>query len=292
LNEGVYLDSDYLHSEERVTNQQSLTPSVSRTDQSPYELLSECYSGYSFIRNKYSVPLKPPLTSNVSSLQTTTDEAYESETTASPRSPTMSSSTAATTTSPTTHIHPDLEHEFEYPSPPPPVPDRRLKPAHLRPPPPPTKPRYHKQQNDSAVYSKIQKQTKASPLAAIRNLIASTSDNPTFTSIRTLSSRHYCGSIPASNEPLISSSSSSETRTRTKTTESSQENSKTRSLSSHDNQQIKFRKSSSSSLTKTKSRKSSSTYFDETTNGLAIRLPASQSNEPDSTNKQNPTRFV
>ncbi len=293
MNDGVHHDSNYSSNQERVEHQHSLIPSVPKKDQSPYELLSECYSGYSFMRNKYSVPLKAPLISNVSSLQTTTDEAYESEATISPRSPTMSSSTAittTTTTTPTTHVHPDLEHEFDYPAPPPPVPDRRLKPAHLRPPPPPTKPRYHKQQNDAVVYSKIQKENKTSPLKIIRHIMASTSDNPNISATRTLSSRHYCGSLPVSNDPFTSSSS--ETRTKITTDESSQRNSKTRSSSSHDNQQVKFRKSSSSSLTKTKSKKSSSAYFDETTNGLAIRLPASQFNEQDSTNKQNLNRFV
>lgn len=109
--------------------QQSSTspPSLQKTlDTSPYQKLSECYSGYLYLKNN-----QPTVRSNVSSIQTTTDEAYESEhTTASPRSPMNSSSIIA-------HIHPDLQHEFEYPSPPPPVPDRRLKPAHLRPPLPP-----------------------------------------------------------------------------------------------------------------------------------------------------------
>jgi len=120
LTDKVRRDSAYSSNQERINIQQSI-----------YEPLSECYSGYSLIQSDF-------LTPNVSSLQSTTDEAYESEpttATTSPRSPAMSSSIATTT-----HIHPDLEHEFEYPSPPPPIPDRRLKPAHLRPPPPPPPP--------------------------------------------------------------------------------------------------------------------------------------------------------
>jgi hypothetical protein len=273
LNEEIYRNSDYLNNQERVTIPQSLKPSVSTHDQSPYELLSECFSGYSYIRNHFSIPIKTPLVSNVSSLQTTTDEAYESELTitTSPRSPTISSSTATPN-----HIHPDLEHEFEYPSPPPPVPDRRLKPAHLRPPPPPTKPRSHKQQQakDPVAYSKIQRKSKNSPLTVIQHLMASTSNDPTSSSARILSSRHYCGSLPLSSEPVTSSSSS---------------NSQTKN---RNNQQIIFKKSSSSSLNKTKSKKPSSAYFDEATNGLAIRLPASESNGQDSINKQNLNRFV
>ncbi len=108
-NEEICRDSDYSTNQEQNNTQQLLIPSVSISDQSPYELLSECYSGYSPIRNGFLKPIKSPLTSNVSSFQSTTDEAYESEpTTTSPRSPTISSSTATTS-----HIHPDLEHEFE-----------------------------------------------------------------------------------------------------------------------------------------------------------------------------------
>lgn len=228
--------------------------------------------------------------SNVSSLQTTTDEAYESEPTVSPRSPTMSSSTAGTT-----HIHPELEHEFDYPSPPPPVPDRRLKPAHLRPPPPPTKPRHHKQeqqqqqQKDSDGYSKVQKKPKTSPLSVIQHLPASTPTDSTSTSTRTLSSRHFCGSLPSSNEPSTSSSSNR------KSNEISKPNSKKYSNSSinDNNQQIIFKKSSTTPLNKTKAKRSSATYFDEATNGLAIRLPASTSSDGyDLTNKQNLNRSV
>jgi hypothetical protein len=286
--EKTYRDSGYSSYQERFNTQQSLIPSVSINNQSPYELLSECYSGYSFIQSDFLTPIEAPLTSNVSSLQSTTDEAYESELTTSPRSPTISSSTATTT-----HVHPDLEHEFEYPSPPPPVPDRRLKPAHLRPPPPPTKPRSHKQQKDSTVYSKIQK-TKISPLTVIQHLMASTSNDSTSSSTRTLSSRHYCGTLPVSND-LITSSSNSQTKI--KTDEISKRNSKTlnclnSSKNDDHNPQITFTKSSLSSLNKIKSKKPSSAYFDEATNGLAIRLPASISNGNDSINKQNFNRFV
>jgi len=177
------------------------------------------------------------------------------------------------------HIHPDLEHEFEYPSPPPPVPDRRLKPAHLRPPPPPTKPRSHKQQQkDSNVYSKIQKKPITSPLTAIQHLLVSTPNDSTLSSARIMSSRHFCGSLPVSNEPITSSLN-------IKTDEYSKQNSKKLSNSStndnNNNQQIIFKKSPSASLNKTRAKKTSSAYFDEATNGLAIRLPASVSNGHD-----------
>jgi hypothetical protein len=282
VNEKVFYGSDYSNNQERIITQQSLIPSVPINDQSPYELLSECYSGYSFIQNNFLTPIKAPLLSNVSSLQTTTDEAYESERTTSPRSPIMNSSIPA-------HIHPDLKHEFEYPSPPPPVPDRRLKPAHLRPPPPPTKPRSHKQQQkDSNVYSKIQRKSIASPLAAIQHLLVSTTNDSTSSSVRTMSSRHFCGSLPVSNEPIRSSSN-------IKTDEYSKQNSKKLSNSStndNNNQQIIFKKSPSASLNKTRAKKTSSAYFDEATNGLPIRLPASVSNGHESTDKQNLNRFV
>jgi hypothetical protein len=285
-NEEIYRDSGYSSNQERVSNQQSLISSVSTDNQSIYESLSNCYSGYSFIQSDFLTLRKAPLISNVSSLQSTTDEAYESEpTTTSPCSPAA-------------HIHPDLEHEFEYPSPPPPVPDRRLKPAYLRPPPPPTKPRTHKQQNDSAGYSTVQK-TKSSPLTVIQHLLLSTSDNSPSSSTRTISSRHFCGSLPISSEPLTSSSNS-QTKVKINNVLKDEEkrNSKTHtSLNSatnddDNNQQIIFTKSSSSSLNKIKSKKPSATYFDEATNGLAIRLPAPVSNGFDSTVKQNLNRFV
>lgn len=283
-----FLEYPHSNNRERVSIEEPSTPAVSRTDSSPYELLSECYSGYSFMRNKLSQPIQTAHLSNLSSLQTTTDEAYESETTASARSPTMSSSTAITTTTTSTniHVHPDLAHEFEYPSPPPPVPDRRLKPAHLRPP-PPTKPRSLKSSQDPVVYSQIRKERKTSPLASLQHLMTSTPTDPNIFSIRTLSSRHYCGTLPLTNEPI---STPPDTPTNLQTDENANRNSKTSNSSSNETPQIKFKKSSSSSFTKTKTRKLSSSYFDEATNGLAIRLPVNQSNETDSVNKSNLTR--
>jgi hypothetical protein len=131
--------------------------------------------------------------------------------------------------------------------------------------------------------------------------MASTPNDSILSSTRTLSSRHYCGSLPLSNEPITSSSNN--TQNKIITYEFSKQNSRIhRSLNSsindnnnnnnNNNQQIIFKKSSSSSLNKTKGKRSSSTYFDEATNGLAIRLTASGSNGHDSTNKQNPNRFV
>ncbi|CAF0899789.1 unnamed protein product [Rotaria sordida] len=272
---------DYSKQQEQYHTQQSLTPSVSINDQSPYELLSECYSGYSFIRSDFLTPITYPLTLNVSSLPSTTDEAYESEqtTTISPSSLTMSSSPPTTAT--IAHVHPNLIHEFEYPSPPPPVPDRRLKPPHLRPP-PPIKPRSHQRQQrkNSNNYSTIEK-TQISPLTAIEHIMASTPNDSTSSSIRTLSSRHYCGSLPLSNEFVTSS----ESQTKRKTDDT------LNSLINNDNnQQPTLRKSTSSSLNKNRSNKPSSTYFDEATNGLAIRLPAPISQGQDSINKQHLNR--
>ena len=282
------IDYPHSNSEERVNSQELLTSAVSRNDSSPYALLSECYSGYSFMRNKLSLPVQNTHLSNLSSLQSTTDEAYESETTASPCSPTISSSTVATTTT-AAYVHPDLVHEFEYPSPPPPVPDRRLKPAHLRPP-PPTKPRSQKPLEDPVIYSKIEKPSKTSPLTSIQHLLASTPSDPSFSSVRTLSSRHYCGTLPPAYGPT---SSPSDTPPNRPTDENANRNSKTRSLSSNESTQIKFKKSSSTSFSTSKSKRSSSSYFDEATNGLAIRLPVNPSNErEDSINKQNLTRSV
>jgi hypothetical protein len=295
--EEKYRDSGYSSNQERLNTQQSSVPAVSINDSSPYELLSDCYSGYSFVRSDFLTPVKNPLTSNVSSLQSTTDEAYESEVTLSPRSPIMN--LAATTK--TAYVHPDLKHEFEYPSPPPPVPDRRLKPAHLRPPAPPTKPRTHiqqpqqpQQQKNVNHYSKTKK-TKASPLAVIQHLMASTPNDSPSSSTRTFSSRHYCGSIPSSNEPITSSSSNYQTKI--KTDEVSQRNSKTpqsiiSSTNDNNNQPVTFTKSSSTSLTKLKSKKPSSVYFDEATNGLPIRLPASEPDRHNPTNDKNLNRFA
>ncbi|CAF3897600.1 unnamed protein product [Rotaria sp. Silwood2] len=282
-------DFDYSKQQEQYHIQQSLIPSASINDQSPYQLLSECYSGYSFIRSDFLTPVTTPLRLNVSSLQSTTDEAYESEpTTISPRSPTISSSPTTTIA----HVHPNLLHEFEYPSPPPPVPDRRLKPAHLRQP-PPVKPRSRQQQQkESNDYSKIDK-TQISPLTTIQHIMVSTPNDSTSSSIRTLSSRHYCGSLPLSSEPVTSS----ESPTKLKTNEISRQDSKIdnalNSSTNNDNdQKTILRKSTSSSLNRNKPKKPSSTYFDEATNGLAIRLPAPMSKGQDSTNKQNLNRLV
>ncbi|CAF2189020.1 unnamed protein product [Rotaria magnacalcarata] len=287
LNEvcGVF---DYSSHREQFNTQQSLISSVSINHQSPYESLADCYSGYSFTRSDFLTPVPAPLRSNVSSLQSTTDEAYESEpTTISPRSPTISSSpitttttTATTTTTTTTaHIHPNLLHEFEYPSPPPPVPDRHLKPPHLRPP-PPVKPRSHQRRKDSNEYSSLDK-TVPSPLTTIQHILASSSSNDSTASpvTRLLSSRHYCGSLPVSSEPI----QSSRPPTITKADEIPKRYSRT---SNDENKQ----QSNSSSLNRHKPRKPSSTYFEEATNGLAIRLPAPISRGQARTNKQDLNR--
>ncbi|CAF4905448.1 unnamed protein product, partial [Rotaria sp. Silwood1] len=272
---------DYLKQPEQYHyTQQSLIPSVSINDQSPYELLSECYSGYSFIRSDFLTPITTPLTLNVSSLQSTTDEAYESEpTTTSPRSPTISSSPTTTTTM-TTYVHPNLVHEFEYPSPPPPIPDRRLKPAHLRPP-PPIKPRSHQQQKNSNDFNTIDK-IQLSPLKAIEHLMTTTPNDSTSSSVRTLSSRHYCGSLPLSNELVTSSESQTKLKQDSKI-----DNTLNSSTNNDYNQKDNtLRKSTTSSVNRNRSKKPSSTYFDEATNGLAIRLLAPMSEGPDLTNKQ------
>ncbi|CAF0734244.1 unnamed protein product [Adineta steineri] len=288
-NEEVCRDSDYSSTQERSNTQQILVPSVSINDDSPYGLLSECYSGYSYIRSDFLIPTESPFISNVSSLQSTTDEAYESEpTTTSLHSPTTSSSAAQTN-----YIHPDLEHEFQYPSPPPPVPDRRLKPAHLRPAPPPTKPRTTKQQQkqkDSNPYSKI-KTSKTSPLTAIQHLIALPSNDSSISSARTLSSRHYCGSLPLANETKTSI-----TTTNGKTDEIPKDNSKTfnhSNLPMHNDQtpQIIFTKSSTSSLNQSTPQRLSASYSEETTNGLDIQIPVPIIDKHDSTTKQNRNRM-
>jgi hypothetical protein len=197
----------------------------------------------------------------------------------------MSSSTATTT-----HVHPDLEHEFDYPSPPPPVPDRRLKPAHLKSP-STTNSLIIKQENiDSAGYSIIQK-AKPIPVTAIQHLVACTSNDSTSPSIKTMSSRHYCGVIPVSNDVTSSSMKIPEL---TKDKNKEKRNIKTLSClhsSALDDNDTK-RKSSSSSLNKSKTKKTLITEFDEATNGLAIRLPAPTSNGHDLTNKQNLNRLV
>jgi hypothetical protein len=206
----------------------------------------------------------------------------------------MSSSIATTTT--TTHVHPDLEHEFEYPTPPPPVPDRRLKPAHLKVSPPSTKPRLSKQDNtDSIGYSTVQK-TKPLPITTIQQFLLSTSNDSTSPSTRTMSSRHYCGSIPVSHEETTASSINS---TLIKKNEQSKDKTKDKRngrttlnclhpTTTDDNQKRNLMTKSSSS-NKTKIRKQKLiTDIDEATNGLAIRLPA----PTESIKKPNPNKFV
>ncbi len=266
LNDKVRRDSAYSSNQERIHIQQST-----------YEPLSECYSGYSFIQSDF-------LTPNISSIQSTTDEAYESE-------PTTMCSSIATTT----YVHPYLEHEFEYPSPPPPVPDRRLKPAYLKSSPPPTKPRLSKQDNnDSIGYSIIQ---KTKPFVAIQQFLTSTSNDSTSPSTRTMSSRHYCGSIPVSNEVTKSSINSTPIKINEQLKDKPKEKRTNRTLnclhpSTTDDDHKPNLITKSSSLNKMKIKKQKLiTDIDEVTNGLAIRLPAPISNGYNLTNKPNPNRF-
>ncbi|CAF1663483.1 unnamed protein product [Adineta ricciae] len=276
LQNNVRRDSAYSSNQERIDVQQSY-----------YESLFECHSGYSFLQSDF-------LTPNISSVQSTTDEAYESE-------PTTMSSSIATTT----HVHPDLEHEFEYPVPPPPVPDRRLKPAYLKASPTTTssspvltKPCLIKQNTvDSAGYSIIQK-PKPSPLIAIQQLITSTANNSTASATKTMSSRHYCGTIPVSNEVTQSSVNSV---TPVKTNEQSKDKKKEKRTSKtlnclhpstadeQDHKRHLLPKLPLSSLSnKAKIKKQKLiTNIDEATNGLAIRLPAPTSNGSSSVDKQN-----
>lgn len=208
----------------------------------------------------------------------------------------MSSSIATTATTP--HVHPDLEHEFDYPSPPPPVPDRRLKPAHLRTPPPTKLHSSGKGTLDSAGYSCIQK-TKALPLTAIQQWIGSTSNKSPSSSLRTMSSRHYCGSIPTSSDITRTSTYSPSVRTESHSKEKSKEKRPNKTLNclhstADDDQERRTTclKSSSSSLHKSKGKKQSTKVFDEATNGLAIRLPAPMTNGHDLNNRQTLSRFV
>ncbi|CAF5074819.1 unnamed protein product, partial [Rotaria sp. Silwood1] len=173
-----------------------------------------------------------------------------------------------------------LIHQFQYPSPPPPIPDRRLKPAHLRPP-PPIKPRSHQQQKNSNDFNTIDK-IQLSPLKAIEHLMTTTPNDSTSSSVRTLSSRHYCGSLPLSNELVTSSESQTKLKQDSKI-----DNTLNSSTNNDYNQKDNtLRKSTTSSVNRNRSKKPSSTYFDEATNGLAIRLLAPMSEGPDLTNKQ------
>lgn len=242
--------------------------------QSNYEPLFECYSGYSFVQSDFISP-------NISSKQSTTDEAYESEPT------TMSSSIATNTTTTTTHVHPDLEHEFEYPAPPPPVPDRSLKPAYLKSNAPTCPSRPPVQDSiDAAGYSVIQK-VKPSPLVVIQQLITATANNAPGSSAKTMSSRHYCGSIPVAQEavrappnaatPVKTDEQSKEKRKekRTGKTLSCLHPSTTDECGSSPNKRNMIIRLPLSSSSKSKMKKQKLiTDFDEATNGLAIRLPA------------------
>lgn len=229
-----------------------------------YEHLLDCYSGSSFIHNDL-------IPTNLSSI---TDEAYESEPT------TVSSSIATTMT--VAHVHPDLEHEFEYPSPPPPVPDRRLKPAHLR-----TPPMSKQESIDSSSYTSVQKTTSV-PKTAIEHLIASTSNEVCSTPVKTMSSRHYCGSIPVAREPPLPTKDSLST-VKTPTTKEKRVSKTLNCLHSsavnddHDKSFAWIKSSSSSYRNKTK--KQTKKEFDEATNGLAIRLPAPSTNGHQTTSK-------
>ncbi|CAF3778646.1 unnamed protein product [Rotaria sordida] len=270
LNDEVHRDSAYSSNQERINMQQL-----------HYESLSECYSGYSFIQSDF-------LTPNISSLQSTTDEAYESEPT------TMTSSVKITK-----HIHPNLEHEFEYPSPPPPVPDRRLKPNYLKS--PTIKSRLIQQDNiDTVEYSIIQK-PKLLPLTSVQQLVISTSNNSNLSSTQIMNSRHYCGSIPVSNKLIQSCIDTITIKSKEDLNDKIKDKRNSRVLNclhsskiddnNNNNNNYKrntIPKSPPSSLNKMKTKKRKLiTDFDEATNGLAILLPASKDNLNDLTNKQN-----
>lgn len=264
----VRRDSAYSSNQERI----DLPHSV-------YEPLSECYSGYSFVQSDF-------LTPNISFIQSTTDEAYESEPT------TMSSSIAITC-----HVHPDLEHEFEYPIPPP-VPDRRLKPTHLKASPPTAKPRSNKTESIDSTDHYVIEKSKPFCLPTIEQFFRSTSnDSNTSVSKRTLSSRHYCGFIPGLNEQTTESSMKVNEQQATK--EKIKEKRLNRTLNclhpstkdDHEHKRNLLSKSPSSSSNKSKGKKSKLlTEFDEATNGLAIRLPAPIPDEYSSTKSPNRNR--
>jgi len=211
-------DSGYSSHQERLTALSGLLPPPSNATAIAsnvyYEPLSDCYSGYSYIPSDFL-----PTTHQLSSIHSNTDEAYESEPT------TMSSSII------TTHVHPQLEHEFEYPSPPPPVPDRRLKPAYLK----------ILSTTESVRYSTVVK----------------VENNSTT---KTRNSRDYCGMIPT-----IEDCHPSKTKEK--------RNHKTLNClhsSTKEDKRLKV-----PLLTKSKTKKQQYKDFDEATNGLAIRLPAS-----------------
>jgi hypothetical protein len=290
--EQEHKQSNYSSKYEQLPCDRSLTASVPLDESSIYESLSDCYSGYSSTQNEFRMPLKAPLVSNVTSLVSTADEAYESDP-ARTISPTMSSSTGMTIT----HVHPDLENEFEFPSPPPPVPDRRLKPVYLRSGPPAIKPRTPKQHNNTSNADESQQKVLAPSLSVIQHIVASTSNDETTIVTRAMSSRHYCGTLPMSN-PLPTSSNNIETKSKTHR-DSTKRNSKTLSCltnTTNDEQQQHQQQHdvifSKSSMNGSRAKKSSMNGFDEMTNGLAIRLPASIDNESDSNEKSVTNRFV
>lgn len=266
----VRRDSAYSSNQERI-----------HIPQTVYEPLSECYSGYSFVQSDF-------LTPNISFIQSTTDEAYESEPT------TMSSSIAMTS-----HVHPDLEHEFDFPSPPPPVPDRRLKPAHLKSSPPTTiKLRSNKQDSFESTNYNLNQKSKPFCLPTIEQFFRTTS-NEDSTSKRTLSSRHYCGLIPGLNEETSQSSIKVNEHSREKIKDKRSNRTlsclhpSTNDDQQYDHQKRNFTSKSPSSSNKIKIKKSKGlTEFDEATNGLAIRLPAPIPDEYSSSKSPHRNRFV
>ena len=101
-----------------------------------------------------------------------------------------------------------------------------------------------------------------------------------------MSSRHYCGSIPVSNDLTVSSENSTSNKINEHLKDKSKDKRNSRTLNclhpSTTDEKYNKRNSltkSSSSLNKTKMKKQKLiTDFDEVTNGLAIRLPAPVSN--------------
>ena len=188
-----------------------------------------------------------------------------------------------------THVHPDLEHEFEYPSPPPPVPDRCLKPAYLKS--PIAKSRLIKQNSiNSSEYIIIQK-SKPLPFTVIQQFTVSTPNDSTST--RTMSSRHYCGSIPVSDQISQSYVNSTPIKTSEDSFEKDIEERSSKafncwhpSTKDNINKTDTNAKSLSASNRKKRRKQNLSTDFDEATNGLAIRLPAPIPNSTDLANKQ------
>lgn len=194
----------------------------------------------------------------------------------------------------TTYVHPDLEHEFEYLSPPPPIPDRRLKPDYLKNVSTNNKPRLIKQDHiDCTEYSIVQK-SKPLPSTAIQQLIVSTSNDSNSSSKRTMSSRHYCGSIPVSDKSTYSCTDSPLIKSKEDSHDKNKDKRNTRVLNClhpstiDDDTKRTTTKCLSPSLNKMKTKKHKLiTDFDEATNGLAIRLPAPVTDSHESIKKQN-----